>query len=56
MVLLWQLRDPARVAQLEHAADYHSGDASLALSKGFDRESSVTLELIIKAVVASSLS
>ena len=53
--LLWQTRDPAKIAQLERDADYHSGDAGLALSEGFDRESSVALELIIKAVIARQL-
>lgn len=53
--LLWQSRDPVRVAQLEQDASYHHGDAALALSEGFERESAVALELIIKAVVAKQL-
>jgi hypothetical protein len=53
--LLWQTLEPAKLAALQHDADYSSGDADLALSEGFRRESAVALELIIKAVIAKKM-
>jgi hypothetical protein len=53
--LLWQTHEPAKLAALQDGANYSSGDADLALTEGFRRESAVALELIIKAVIAKKL-
>jgi hypothetical protein len=53
--LLWQTHEPAKLAALQDDADYSSGDADLALTEGFRRESAVALELIIKAVIAKKM-
>ena len=53
--LLWQTQESGKLAALQRDAGYPSGDASLALSEGFRRESAVALELIIKAVIAKKM-
>jgi hypothetical protein len=53
--LLWHSCEPKRISALQRDANYPSADAGLALMEGFRRESSVALELIVKAVIAERL-
>jgi len=52
---LWRLHDKSRLDEAIRECDYPSGDASLAVTEAFDRESAVAMELIIKAVIANRL-
>jgi hypothetical protein len=53
--VLWCMQDISRHADLARECGHGSGDASLALSEAFRRESAIALELVVKAVIASKL-
>lgn len=52
---LWRLRDKSLVADVVRECGYAGGDADLAVTEAFFRESAVAIELIIKAVIAKKL-
>lgn len=53
--LLWQMRDKALHSTLASECGHESGDSGLALTEAFRRESAISLELIVKAVIAKKL-
>ena len=53
--LLWQMQDTCKLNEVVQQCGYTNGDAVLAVSEAFVRESAIALELIIKAVIARKL-
>ena len=53
--LLWNMQDSTMLNDVIRECDYRNGDANLAVTEAFHRESAVALELIIKAVIAGQL-
>jgi hypothetical protein len=49
------MSDPRKYSDLVQASGHKGGDAGLALLEAFRRESSVALELVVKAVIAKKM-
>lgn len=53
--VLWQMQDASRYSELARECGHVAGDAGLAISETFRRESAIALELVVKAVIAQKL-
>ena len=53
--VLWHGMEESRLSEMVRESAYTGGDAGLALSQAFQRESAIALELVVKAVIARKL-